>query len=286
MNIEPDKLREKLEHILDFMVNEKLISKEASEKMKDEKGGILDALAENLCNSGMEEKDLRDVSFQNKLMGTLVSSTLGRTADAKMGMDALANALTLKSTDSISLEESLSNPEANKILDKTQALNVVISSALNNDRLHLDPLKQNGPKPDFGATAKHMLADFNKNMEKKFDKNETEKKEFQELSKEMEKQLADTLRNAYGGDDPRIAGEVTGPVMGPILTVMADWIEPEANPTSVAARVMEATENSPGNDPLGVKDKHKATIDQAADILSSIGDSISAELNRPKLEHK
>lgn len=286
MSVNEQKLREKLDMILDFMKDNKLISEKACEDMKTEKeGGFLDTLVKDLSNSGMEDKDIRDEHFQKKLMGTLVSHSLGMNEAVKMGMDVLTTALTLKNPkdttkDSVPFEQTLGNPEANKALDKLQAQSIILSSALNNDKLHVNPLKLDGPKPDFGAIAKHMMTDFKKTMEKKFEKNETEKKEFEKLSKEIEKQLTDTLRNAYAGDDPRIAGEVTGPILGPILSVMADWIEPEANPTSVAARVMEATEDLPGNDPLGIKDKHKkSTAEQVAGILLPILECVTRELD-------
>lgn len=281
MSLDEKQLKEKMEMILDFMVENKLISQTACDQMKDEmkqEDSTLGTMIKDMASSGIEKEDICNEQFQKKLMGTLVSHSLGMKDAATLGITMLTTALELKDKESKSLEETLSDPKLTKELDKMQSLHVLVSNKLIMENLHPSPK----PTPEAKAKA-------DKTLENKLGNNKEEKEKIQKLSKEIERQAAEARRNAYGGDDPTITGEVQS-VVQVIITEIADWFEPPADPNAQSARVKEASITSPEINPQD--SAKKSGVELASELLSPLAETLTDELDaadrrpKPQMHHQ
>lgn len=245
--LEKDGLLKALEVVFNFMQKEGYVSPE----MANKKGQVLEQLAEQLKESGLTNNDMHDKQVQKRLMGAIVFAAMN---DKKN----LAQCITSLCSDERS--------EKNETLDKS--LNSCLGLIMKLLKLKKEPEKNSpSPKPDFQKLSKKMLDDFKNQFGKEL--NPKQKQELDDLVKTMEDPLNNTLRNLYGGDDPRIEGEIPFPIIGPImgnLFGIANQTTP--NPNSVAYMVESGTYNTNKPDYMGTEN-----ILMIADIANDILDN-------------
>jgi len=250
-----EELKEKLEAMLDIMVQKGLITEQACNALKKEsapgKGDSpLDSMVNELDTAGVEHRDIYNPHLQNKIMGMFTAKALG--------LEPIANAFL----------QNLKNPdlrnEETPALDKLRLQVVTIAATLvANQKANAHLL--NTPSPDLGLLAKQMMLQYKKVMqpaiEKKFGAEKDQKsKELDELCNGMESQLIQSLRNLFGGDNPCIAGEIQFPVLGPIfgnLFGATNQTTPDEN--SVAHMVQSNTYNPNMPDDLGLESSLKSS---------------------------
>jgi hypothetical protein len=183
---------------------------------------ILKSLKEN--DVTLTQNDLKNKHVQNRLMNCITAVTLGKEKE----LPAIMNVLKTdeKNQPHIELDNKL------KIdLKVLMVMDFVFSPEKNNKELSKDELKK--LKGELGKTPKLTM-------------------ENQVSQQELEKQLEDTLRNLYGGDNPRVSGSISFPVLGPVVgNVMGLTHQASADPNSVAEMVREISP-SKDVDPLGL----------------------------------
>lgn len=211
------------------------------------KKSVLDHIEKN-------EIDTSDLDFNNDntkklLVGVVISTMLG------------------VKDDEFTKELKSGDPkEPNEKLDKKLAAGVAVvgtilalqmdqkSKDLINDLIKPHVAKSPSPNPE---------------MKQQPDKDSVELEK--ELTSLIDKQISDTYRSLYGGDDPRITGEIVGPVVGVILgNVTAFTNQSAADPKATSFMVETITYNPGKVDYTGIENSEKLS-----DLMSSMHPSPS-----------
>lgn len=193
-------------------------------KLNDEaKKGIMNELTEKLDDQ-LSKDDVKDINVQKKLLACISAIIM----NDKKSLDSMLNVLQSNKKD---------DPDKNLDL-KLKGLFVVMMAFLEN---------KNDPKHEAGL--KTLLALLKPNPDNKKAKEKPED--------QMEKELEASLRSLYGGNDPRVNGEVPFPVLIAVSNAFGHTNQCAADPTSCAEMVEDITYNAGRADPLGLENVAK-----------------------------
>lgn len=210
----------------------------SSEKKKEITEQLTEALDDQLTKD-----DAKDLNVQKKLLSCISAKLMGD----KKGFDAMLNVL-----------QSHKKDDPDKSLDlKLKAMFVLLMAAMQHQQ---DPSKKN--KLD-KTPLETMLA-----LLKPKPKNEAVKEPEDELAKLLDA----TLRNLYGGDNPTMAGEITFPVLGPIVgNAFGFTNQCSPDPNSCAEMVDLITYNAGKLDPMGLENVAMlADLEEGVDIGAAL----------------
>ncbi|VVC74842.1 hypothetical protein AQUSIP_01140 [Aquicella siphonis] len=173
-------------------------------------------IAQDLHNQ-LSHDDIKDVNVQKKLISCISSLAMGKQKEYDNMVDRLK-----------SDEKNTPDPK----LEKKLTLEMILLATLTK---LMDPeqKKKMELKPD--EFKKKMVESAKEN-----DKSPDKEKNAEALGK----QLDDTLRNLYGGDNPTINGEIQFPILGPTfgnLTGLTN--QASADPNAVSKMVDDITAN-------------------------------------------
>lgn len=219
----------------------KFMEKRGITLSSEDKKNITEQLTEALDDQ-LSRDDANDPTVQKKLLSCISAKLMG---DDKTFTNMLK---VLQSNEKDTPDKTL-----NLNLKAMFALLVAAS------KIH-DALKdeKNKHDPDQSAVAT-MLALL---------KPKSNKEPVKDPEDELTKLLDATLRNLYGGENPTMDGEITFPVLGPIIgNAFGFTNQCAANPNSCAEMVELITYNAGKLDPLGLENIAKlADIEDGIDI--------------------
>lgn len=210
-------------------------------------------------------EDLQNENVQKFLMGAIISSKLGNEADTKQFVDKLVEA-----------QKNEFQEEPDPKLNKKLAAGILLLLAGEQiqELLH-EKLKPNAPTPKPTPT---NSAESKEKLENDAEKNELKSKMKQKIEM-LAKQLEDTLRNLYGGEDPRMAGKIHAVVTYIVGNIAGFTHQSAANPNSLEDIVEEITYNPSKEDYLGLEN-----IAKEDNLMSGIIDSIDNTFVTPLVE--
>ena len=215
---------------------------------------------ENQPNLKLNEHDLKNSNVKKLLMGVVASQILG------IKNDEFTEKLKSVDREKPSEEEEKKNDlKLGASLKLLMALNLAMQN-------RMDLLNKNTPKPTPGLdkAAKDVIAKEIPEL-----KNADKDKEHQQELDALEKNFSDALRSLYGGDDPRLTGEVIGPVVGQIVGNLFGFMnQTTPNPESTAFMVEAVTHNAGKPDYTGVEE-----IALTNELASGIYESPSLTMN-------
>lgn len=239
-----------LENVLDQLF--KHMQEKGIEISEDQKREIKKEFTSELTNVSHDE--VNDPKFKLQLMGAITAYTLGNKKDFDERIHLIKN------REHFPLKPELELKIKNELKMLALALLMVKEAVRENNPILLQ--KEFTPV----QLAKELL-------KRHPDKNNPEKKE--EMN-ELEKQMSDTLRNLFGGDDPRQVGEVVSVVFLVIGNLPGFTNQTQPNFNSNAFMTKAITYNSQDTDPLGLEN-----------IIKNVEDlSEGIELNVPKQDLK
>lgn len=214
-------IKEALELILNKMEREGLLRADCDkEKLRDQ---VLEHLEQN--NIELEPKDLNEEPTKKLLVGVVISQMLGVKDDDYTKEMKAGNTMELKDS-----------------LEKKLAASVALMAALKD--LKPDQLN-NILKPALAKVKEHPAP------------SPEQKRQHETEVGLLERQLTDTYRSLNGGDDPRVTGEITGPV-GQILGNLMGFTNPaSADPKATSFMVEAITFNAGKPDPNGTENLAK-----------------------------
>jgi len=248
MALRKEGLREALEKIFQHMEKNGLVT----EGMKGQKDGLLESIANDLveARANLSAEDVNtNINVQRKLMGMIAMKALGEKRlyknfkenvaeplDAKKQSDDLDEKLNLsliliKSIDGMMKEFKKKNRKDDKDITEEELNDAIDKQVKQFDKKAVDAF----------LTALVLKASIGKSPEEV----EKMKKEKNDIMNELDKNLSDTLKNLYGGDDPRIVGEVQTPILGPIMGNLFGFTnQTYSDPKSVALMIQAITYNA------------------------------------------
>lgn len=181
--------------------------------------------------------EIKNPHTQKKLMACVTSFVLGK-------KDAFNNLVN-------DLKDEDKRCEPDKSVEKKLICEMMLIKIIG---FMLDPKNNKTLSPDA----------LNKTLDSKLPKPSPEEKSKKDLQKdeeevnEIKKQLDDTLRNLYGGDNPTITGEVQFPILGPVFGNLLGYTNQTIpDPNGLSEMVESNTFNAGKSDPLGLENMIK-----------------------------
>lgn len=198
------------------------------EMSQDHKDTIRKEMGQALHNQ-LEGSDIKDIQVQKKLMSCIVAMVMGDEKTFNATLDGLK-----------SDNKKQNDPQFNFQLKVQLALLAAV----------LELKEKNELTPS--ALRKKLMENLLKPQPKPGNKKDETLEEKQES--DFEKDMAETLRNLYGGVDPTKTGGLAFPITGPIVgNAFGFTNQCAADPTSMAKMVDLITYNVGKPDPNGLE---------------------------------
>lgn len=238
-----------LENVLDQLFEK--MHKQGIAISNDAKDQIKKEVTSELSNK-LTPDDIKNPEVQKKLQACITTYLLGgsNSKDFKNKFDEFNSLINnLKDEDTRTLPYKDKNGK-----EKDLTLKLKADMALLKTLSHIfNPANPNTPELKPGAFAKKMTDEMKLDAKK----NKKEEKKEEEIAM-LQKQLEETLRNMYGGDNPTLNGEVSVPIIGPIVGNLFAWTnQSQQDPNALSLIAQSATYNPGKSDPNGLENVAK-----------------------------